>query len=119
MLFSVLLQKHRECAQNASVAEKREKCELVCHPLMAVPNLTLRCCHSSAWADAVLDRLPFKSEKEARAALDDCWAKLTAAGTLLQNYPTVTRELQSGCRPYGVDEIKPHVMFAVTAMVSM
>lgn len=39
-----------------------------------------RCCHSGAWADAVLDRMPFESEQEARAALDDCWAKLTPAG---------------------------------------
>ncbi|CAM9142196.1 unnamed protein product [Pylaiella littoralis] len=42
----------------------------------------LRCCHSSAWADAVLSRMPFKSEEEARAALDECWAKLTPADYL-------------------------------------
>ncbi|CAM9116461.1 unnamed protein product [Scytosiphon promiscuus] len=42
----------------------------------------LRCCHSSAWADAVLAKMPFKSEEEARAALDQCWAKLTPADYL-------------------------------------
>ncbi|CBJ28874.1 putative OHCU decarboxylase [Ectocarpus siliculosus] len=42
----------------------------------------LRCCHSNAWADAVLGRMPFKSEEEAREAMDDCWAKLTPADYL-------------------------------------
>lgn len=57
---------------------------------------TSRCCHSSAWADAVLARMPFESEEEARAALDDCWAKLTPAGTL-SGRPVLHKHATGAC----------------------
>ncbi|CAN0051554.1 unnamed protein product, partial [Ascophyllum nodosum] len=41
-----------------------------------------RCCHSNAWADAVLALAPFKSEEEARNALDRSWNDLSPSDYL-------------------------------------
>lgn len=65
---------------------------LYCNGEEALQNLKyFRCCHSSGWVDAVLGKMPFASEVEARAALDDCWSKLALAGGCIDDVKVTGR----------------------------